>query len=611
MTIALIDWAIIAFFLTLAIGIGIYAGKRASASSSEFFLSGRSMPWWLLGMSMVATTFSTDTPNLVADITRTQGVAGNWVWWSFLLTGMLTTFVFARLWRRSNINTDIEFYEVRYSGKPAAFLRGFRAIYLGVFFNIMVMATVTLAAIKFGSVLLGLSPITTVLLAGGVTVIFSTIGGFLGVLLTDFILFIVSMVGSAGAAYIAVTHPKVGGLTQLLNHPNVVDKISFLPDMSDPAQYVPLLVVPLAVQWWSVWYPGSEPGGGGYIAQRMLAAKSERHALGAVMFFNFAHYALRPWPWVLVALASLVVFPDLLSLQQAFPNVEQVGHDMAYPAMLTFLPTGLMGLVVASLIAAYMSTMSTSLNLGASYIVNDFYKRFVNQQASDKQCVTMGRVMTVLLMIASSLMALALTNAMEAFQILLSIGAGTGLLFILRWFWWRINAWAEITAMVVSFVVSLGFFVDSKYGSPIANSVLSPFVNIDPATGPLDWHKLVATVAITTSCWIAAAFLTTKTDSSTLKAFYQLVKPVGPGWKKIDSQLTELQRQDVASENADHASLGTQILCAFFGCIGIYAALFAIGAFLYGNPMLAAVLTTLVVISMVILKLNWRKVAMT
>ena len=363
MTLSPLDWIIVAFFLTLALGIGIYAGRRAGISSSEFFLSGRSMPWWLLGMSMVATTFSTDTPNLVADLVRRDGVAGNWVWWSFLLTGMLTTFVFARLWRRSGVNTDIEFYEVRYSGRAAAFLRGFRAIYLGVFFNVLIMAAVTLAAIKFGAVILGLSPMQTVLIAGVVTVIFSAVGGFLGVLLTDFVLFILAMVGAVAAAIVAVDHPAVGGLDGLFSNPAIVEKMSFFPDFNDPAQYVPLLLIPLAVQWWSVWYPGAEPGGGGYIAQRMLAARNETHALGAVMFFNFVHYALRPWPWIIVALASIIVFPDLDSLRSAFPNVDPavIGHDLAYPAMLTFLPHGLLGLVVASLIAAYMSTISTSL----------------------------------------------------------------------------------------------------------------------------------------------------------------------------------------------------------------------------------------------------------
>ena len=363
MQIATLDWLIISLFFALTLGIGIYVSKSSGKSANEFFLSGRSMPWWLLGLSMVATTFSTDTPNLVTDIVRTNGVSGNWVWWAFLITGLLTVFVYAKLWRKSNVSTDLEFYELRYGGKPASFLRKFRAIYLGIIFNVITMSAVTLAAIKIGGIMLGLEPWQTVVSAGMVTVIFSAVGGFKGVVYTDVVLFFAAMVGSIGAAVYLVNIPEVGGIDALLTNENVVGKISILPDFGNREALITLLIIPLAVQWWSAWYPGAEPGGGGYIAQRMFAAKDENHAIGATFFFNIMHYALRPWPWIIVALASLVVFPDLESIQNAFPSItpDKLGNDLAYPAMLTKLPTGLLGLVLASLISAYMSTISTCL----------------------------------------------------------------------------------------------------------------------------------------------------------------------------------------------------------------------------------------------------------
>ena len=345
---SLIDKSIIIFFFVLVLAIGFAVSKKSSKSTSEYFLSGRTLPWWLLGLSMVATTFSTDTPNLVTDIVRTNGVSGNWVWWVFLLTGLLTVFVYAKLWRRSDVSTDMEFYELRYSGKAGRFLRGFRSIYLGIIFNVLAMAGVTLAAIKIGAIMLDLSAIETVLYAGGVTLIFSTAGGFRGVVYTDFILFFTAMAGSIGAAVYLVNLPEVGGIDSVINNESIADKISMFPDLTDKETLWTLLIIPFAVQWWSSWYPGAEPGGGGYIAQRMLAAKNENHALGATLFFNIMHYALRPWPWIIVALASLVVFPDIASLSEAFPNIseDKLGQDLAYPAMLTLLPTGLLGHVL-------------------------------------------------------------------------------------------------------------------------------------------------------------------------------------------------------------------------------------------------------------------------
>ena len=421
-----LDYAIIVLFFTVTLSIGVYVSKRSGKNSSEFFLSGKTMPWWLLGVSMVATTFSTDTPNLVTDIVRTNGVSGNWVWWAFLITGLLTVFVYAKLWRKSNVNTDIEFYEFRYGGAPATFLRKFRAIYLGVIFNVITMSAVTLAAIKIGGIMLGLEPWQTVIGAGLITVIFSAMGGFKGVVYTDFILFFVAMGGAIGAAYYLVNIPEVGGLEALMADEQVINKLSILPDFNDKQALITLFVIPLAVQWWSSWYPGAEPGGGGYIAQRMLAAKDENHAIGATFFFNIMHYALRPWPWIIVALASLVIFPDLASIQEAFPTItnDKLGHDLAYSAMLTKLPSGLLGLVLASLIAAYMSTISTQLNWGSSYIVYDFYKQQINPKASEKRLVTVGRISTVILMVFSALLALLLQNALQLFEVLLVFGAG-------------------------------------------------------------------------------------------------------------------------------------------------------------------------------------------
>lgn len=551
MALAGLDWAIIAGLLALTLLIGIWASRRASADSASYFLGSRHMPWWLLGMSMVATTFSTDTPNLVTDIVRTQGVAGNWTWWCFLLTGMLTTFVYARLWRRLGVTTDIEFYERRYEGRAAAFLRGFRAVYLGVVFNMMAMGLVTLAAIKIGGVLMGLSPVEVVLVAGLVTVVFSAAGGFLGVLITDLILFFTAMVGSVLAAWYALDHPQVGGLGNLLTHEAVQAKSAIFPDFTDAASYVPLLLVPLAVQWWAAWYPGSEPGGGGYVAQRMLAAKDERHAIAAVAFFNFAHYALRPWPWIVVALASLIVYPDLASLSAALPQVDPgiIGHDLAYPAMLTLMPAGVLGLVLASLISAYISTISTHLNWGASYVVNDVFVRFIKPDASARQQVFAGRISTIVLMVLAALMALALENAFQAFQLLLTVGAGTGLLFILRWFWSRINAWSEIAAMGFSFTVAL----------------LMEFIDPEAVQG---WARFVASVGITTVGWVAVTLLTPPTSTEKLERFRNSLTVEG-------SDLVFEARRGIV----------TAILAAF----AIYGLLFAIGGLVYGQTVSAAI----------------------
>jgi Na+/proline symporter len=569
----LVDWMVVFGFLAVSLVVGLAVTRRAGSSASEFFLSGRTMPWWLLGVSMVATTFSTDTPNLVTDIVRTRGVAGNWVWWAFLLTGMTTTFVYARLWRRSGVETDVGFYELRYSGAPARFLRGFRAVYLGAFFNIMIMATVTLAAIKIGGVMIGVSPLTTVLVAGGITVVYAMLGGLTGVLITDFLQFCVAMLGSVLAALWALSHPRVGGLGALLAHPEVARRLDFVPDFSDWHAALAVFVIPLAVQWWSVWYPGSEPGGGGYVAQRMLAARSEGHAQGATLLFNVAHYALRPWPWILVALSSLIVFPDVASLRAAFPGVDPqvVRDDLAYPAMLTFLPAGLLGLVVASLAAAYMSTISTHLNWGSSYLVHDLYRRFVRPEAAERQLVRVGRWATVALMALSGAVSLLLENALQAFQILLQIGAGTGLLFLLRWFWWRVNAAAELTAMGVSFLIAVYFqFVHPRlFGAQLDS-----------------WQQLVCGVAVTTVAWLTAAWLGPPTDDATLRRFCRLTRPGGPGWRAVRARAAD------AGEPLPSGlgELPSGVACAALGCVAVYAALFATGAAIYGRVPTAVVL---------------------
>ena len=566
MNLSTFDWTIIAVFFAVSLAIGLAVSRKAGQSASEYFLSGRNMPWWLLGVSMVATTFAIDTPNLVTDIVRQNGVSGNWVWWSFLLTGMLTVFVYARLWRRSNVTTDLEFYELRYSGKPAAFLRGFRALYLGVFFNVMIMANVCLAAVKLGGVALGLSPVETLLLASVVTVLYSLLGGLRGVLITDFFQFGMAMIGSVWATTLIVRRPEIGGLTALLERPEVASKLSLLPDFSDSTMVFSVLLVPLAVQWWSVWYPGAEPGGGGYVAQRMLSAKNERHAVGATFFFNIAHYALRPWPWIVMALASLVLYPNLESLAAAFPHLDPriVKDDLAYPAMLAFLPSGVLGLVVASLIAAFMSTISTHLNWGSSYVVNDFYKRFVNPAATDKQQVMVGRLSTVGLMFLACLIALYLENSYQAFSILLSIGAGTGLIFILRWFWWRVSAATEIAGMVISFVVAVFFeFGYEKLG-------------FEPMAGHV---QLVVSVATTTALWLLVTFVTRPTDDATLVAFYRAIRPDGPGWTRIRALAT----RDGGAEAVGDGSLARGILSFLVGTVTVYCCLFGIGYLVYGS----------------------------
>ena len=557
------DWVVVIGYGLIVLIVGLYFARRAGRDTGEFFLAGRKLPWWLLGTSMVATTFSTDTPNLVTDMVRTGGVSQNWLWWAFVITGMCTVFFYAKLWRRSGALTDMAFYELRYSGKPAAFLRGFRALYLGVFFNVMIMATVTLAAIKIGGVLLGVGKYEVVLLAGAVTVLYSATSGLWGVVVTDLLLFVIAMIGSVAAAYFALIQPEVGGLTGLLSSPELQDKLSFLPDFTDWRTAAAVFIVPVAVQWWSTWYPGAEPGGGGYVAQRMLAARNEKEAMGATLWFNLAHYALRPWPWILVGLASLLVYPSLESLQVAFPHLDPsiIRNDLAYPAMLVFLPHGLLGMVVASLAAAYMSTVSTHLNWGASYVVEDFYRRFINDKEEDRHYVTVGRIATVGLIVMAGIVSLWLQNAFQAFQILLQIGAGTGLVFLLRWFWWRVNAWSEVSAMLISFLVAVYFqFVHTALGFPALDSSL----------------QLVIGVALTTVGWLTVTFLTTPASEETLRSYYETIRPFGAGWRRV----LKLGPEDPGPELGGVAA---GFLGWFLGLTAVYGALFGTGFLLYGS----------------------------
>ena len=588
---SVIDKIIIVFFFVLVLTIGFAVSKRSSKNTSEYFLSGRTLPWWLLGLSMVATTFSTDTPNLVTDIVRTNGVSGNWVWWVFLLTGLLTVFVYAKLWRRSDVATDMEFYELRYSGKAGRFLRGFRSVYLGIIFNVLAMAGVTLAAIKIGAIMLDLSAIETVLYAGGVTLIFSTAGGFRGVVYTDFILFFTAMAGSIGAAIYLVNLPEVGGVSSIMSNEAISEKISMFLDLSDKETLWTLLIIPFAVQWWSSWYPGAEPGGGGYIAQRMLAAKNENHALGATLFFNVMHYALRPWPWIIVALASLIVYPDLASLSEAFPNIseDKLGQDLAYPAMLTLLPTGLLGLVLASLISAYMSTISTHLNWGSSYVVNDFYLQLINKNASQKELVNVGRFSVVILMIISSVIAILLTNALQLFDIILMFGAGTGSIFILRWFWWRINAWSEIAAMLSSGIISIALTNESLFNLIFNDDGFPAYM------------KFPFIVLVTSSIWLIVTFITPADEKETLIKFYKKTKPGGPGWNKIKEHIT-------MSDEKEEWIVPKGIICMIIGCITIYSALFSTGYFIYGEISSALIFLLVTIVSGLILFKNAKKI---
>ncbi len=586
MHLSTLDWIIAVLAVAICFVPALFLGKKSGKSTSEFFASGRSVPWWLAGLSMVATTFSSDTPNLVTDIVRRNGVAGNWVWWAFVLTGVATVFFYAKLWRRSEVLTDLEFYEIRYSGTAASAVRGFRALYLGLFFNCMIMASVNLAACKIASILFGLERWQTLLFVGLLNVAFAAHSGLWGVLVIDMIQFFIKMTAVIAAAYFAVRLPQVGGLNGLVSQlsamkgPEGINYLNVLPDFTNNWDMaLAVFIIPIAVQWWSVWYPGSEPGGGSYMAQRMLASKSEKDALGAVLFFNVAHYVLRPWPWILVGLASILVYPQLSDIQAAFPNLDPklLGHDIAYPAMLKFLPAGFVGLMVGGLVAANSSTILTHLNWGASYLVHDFYRRFINKNGEERHYVFAGRIVTVLLFLLSSAVVYLLDTAKDTFDIILQVGAGTGLLYLFRWFWWRINAWCEVVAMLSSFLVSIAFLVIKKSGGEV------------PSTA----NSLLITIAVTTVCWVLAAYLAPQTDRKTLIEFYRKVRPAGPGWEPI--------REAAGISKTEAAQTGESLPLALVGwlsgSITIWSSLFTVGNILYGRTSAALLMGAVFVVS--------------
>jgi len=584
MRLTLLDWIIVALSVGICFAPALFVAKRSGKSTTEFFASGRAVPWWLAGLSMVATTFSSDTPNLVTNFVRTQGVAGNWQWWAFVLTGMATVFFYARLWRRSGVLTDLELYELRYSGKAASVVRGFRALYLGLFFNCIIMATVNLAAVKIAGVLFGLDRWQTLLFVGLLNVVFAAHSGLWGVLVIDMIQFFIKMSAVIAAAYFALKLPQVGGLSGMIEKVGAlrgeggVDYLRMLPDFSSNMELaVAVFIMPLAVQWWAVWYPGAEPGGGSYIAQRMLASKTEKDALGAVLFFNVAHYVMRPWPWILVGLTSLIVYPQLSDIQRTFPNLNPalLGHDIAFPAMLTFLPVGWMGLMVGGLIAANSSTILTHLNWGASYVVHDFYRRFIRTDAPEKHYVLAGRLTTIGLFLVSSAMVFVLETAQGAFNLILQVGAGTGLLYLVRWFWWRVTAWCEVVAMVSSFLISVFWVVAARYGMEISTH-----------------EQLLLTVIFTTICWLATAYLGPQTDRATLINFYKKVRPFGPGWKKVRQEAGVSEHEAAKGQNVTLSMIGWVA-----GSSMVWSSLFTVGNFLYGRIAYGVILTIVFVVS--------------
>ncbi|MSU66481.1 MAG: Na+:solute symporter [Opitutus sp.] len=601
MTLLPLDWAIVLFTLLICFVPALFFGRRAGQNTTEFFASGRSVPWWLAGLSMVATTFSSDTPNWVTQQVRQYGVAGNWQWWAFVLTGVSTVFFFARLWRRSGVMTDLEFYELRYSGHAASVVRGFRAVYLGLFFNCFIMAMVTLAACKIANILFGLPPWQTILICGVLNVVFAAHAGLWGVLVIDMVQFFIKMTAVIAAAFFSLKevarHTGVGdsasaGLkklvsvlgTQQVNYQGGAQPVlspidghgqpllDLLPNFSMGELALMIFIMPIAVGWWANWYPGAEPGGGSYIAQRMLASKSEKDSLGGTLFFNLAHYVLRPWPWIITALCSIIIFPELKDIQAAFPGADPglIGHDSAFPAMLKFLPVGFVGLMVGGLIAANSSTILTHLNWGSSYLVHDFYRRFITPGADEKHYVQVGRLCTVGLYLVAALLSRMLDSAQDAFEILISIGAGTGLLYLLRWFWWRISAWCEVVAMLSSFAVTVVFFVLKKTGHA------QPFA-----------HTVLYSVAFTTICWLVTAYVGAPTNRDRLIAFYRKVHPAGPGWTVIRTAAGVTEAE--AALHGDH--MGKATVGWISGCLTIWSSLFALGNFLYGRTTTALLLT--------------------
>ena len=545
-----LDWTVIAAFFAVLALIPTVAARCAKRTANDFFTSGKSMPWWLIGFSMVAATTATDSANFFTEVIRRDGMGGNWIMWAFILTGLLTVFVYAKLWVRSGVTTDIEFYELRYSGKPAAFLRAFRTLYLGVVFNVLVLGNVILAAVKIGVVLFGIEPSTIYRVTVVASVVYTFFGGIRGVIWTDFFLFLVIMAGAVAAMVYGLRLPEVGGMAGIVSNPETAWRLSILPDFSSWDTLLVMFVLPLAVQWWNVWKAGSEPGGGGYIVQRMLTARSATHALGGTLFFNVLNWVIRPWPWYIVGLCSVLVYPDLASIQTAFPKVDPslIHGDMAYPAMLTKVPNGWLGLVAASMMGALFSTVAAHLNLGSAYVVNDFWKRFVRPSAGDRELIWVGRAAMLALLLLGCALAPHLKSAKAAFDLMLLIGAGSGAIFLLRWFWMRINAWTELTGMFVSFAVAFVL----QLGFPELVS----------------WQKMLITIAVTSASWLAVTFLTPPTDAATAARFKAAVR-------------------------ADGRDVGKGIVLTAVASFALFDLMYMVGAWIYGWYAKAAVATVL------------------
>lgn len=561
MQLAALDWLIIALYLLASLVIGLYFKARAGRSTHEFFLSGRSVPWWLAGTSMVATTFAADTPLAVTGLVAKGGIAGNWLWWNFVAGGMLTVFCFARLWRRAGVMTDVEFAEIRYAGPPAAFLRGFRALYLGLLINSIVLGWVNLAMVKILEHVLGVSKLAALIITLGIialTSAISTLAGLWGVLVTDFFQFAMAMAMVILLAVFAVG--AVGGMDGLLAKLEILDGLrhasgqpgsvlSFIPDPH--SAWMPMLtfLVYISLNWWATWYPGSEPGGGGFVAQRMLSAKDEKHSVLATLWFQVAHYALRPWPWILTALVALVLYPGLPDPEAGYLRV-----------MLDCLPRSLRGLMVAAFAAAYMSTVATQLNWGASYLVNDFYRRFVRRQAPEQHYVAVSRLATVFLTLVSAVVTFYMSSIAAAWKLLIVTGAGTGGVLLLRWYWWRINAWSEVASMIAAFAISvflqLGWKLDSD--------------------DPLGYARImIVTVSLTTAAWLAVTLLTRPEPQEKLLEFYRRVRPAARGWAPIARLAPEVKPEGEGLRNLADAAAG---------CVLIYGALFGVGKLLLRQP---------------------------
>ena len=565
MVLTTLDWIVIGAYFALNLAIGLYYARRARGSTTEFFLSGRNVPWWLAGTSMVATTFSADTPLVVTGMVARYGIAGNWLWWNMAASGMLTVFVYARLWRRAGVMTDVELAELRYSGKPAAFLRGFRALYLGVPINCIIIGWVNLAMLKILQVTLGLDAagalwVLVAMLA--FTAFYTTLAGLWGVLVTDLVQFVLKMGMVLALAYYAVR--ATGGLAALQDKVRQLDaaagggsRLAFFPSTDSAWMPAITLFVYLGVSWWASWYPGAEPGGGGYVAQRIFSAKNERHGLFATLWFNIAHYAVRPWPWILTALASLVLYPTLEDKESGYVRT------LMDPAV---FPPALRGIMLAAFCAAYMSTIGTQLNWGASYVVNDFYRRFLRRARAEREYVVVSQAVTVGLMLLSIYVTLHLASIEQAWKLLIVTGAGTGTVLLLRWFWWRINAWSEVSAMAVAAVVSLYLQLGLKWDSD----------------RPRDFaYIMIVTVGLTTIAWLATTWMTAPEPAETLHAFYRRVRPHGRGWAPIAAA--------VGLPEAS-GSLGGELFNAFLGCVLVYAALFGVGEILLRSAVRGVIL---------------------